>query len=358
MATPLSTVHGPLYIGRQDNQGTPATDFKKYHRVSGKVYTKKDISAAEWLDGSRYADSFDYTSSIEVAGQFTVHGSADAIASLVAYALGDDVITGSSQPWTHTINPALTVPYLTVVTALGEDPVNQVLEHYDVQITSLAIEGTADNDVLTAQVEVIGIHPGKVRASEPTAVSESEEPLLHYNAEDNFVLAGLNSGNEVKTVNQAKVTISNGIEAYYGDSVRPVALVAGRGEITVDFTLLCDDETLPLLNSFYYGTATPSAGDEPTADVFKEGYSVTYGRGSGSSERSVSFEIPELVYKIEEYPEASSDGKPVEIAATGNARVEEGSTAADIITVTAQTADDTSYSDGSSPPAPPSPPSP
>lgn len=354
MATPISTVHGPLYIARQASQGTAATTgFKKYHRVSGKVYTNKEISSAEWLDGSRYADSFDYTASIEVAGQFQVHGSADAIASLAAYALGDDVITGSSSPYTHTINPALTVPYLTIVTALGEDPVNQVLEHYDVQITSLSVEGTADDDVLVAEVEVIGIHPGKVRASEPNAASENEDPLLHYNAEDTFVLAGLNGGDAVKTVNQAKITINNGIEAYYGDSVRPVALVAGRGEITVDFTLLCDDETLPMLNSFYYNTETPSNGDEPTADVFKEGFSVTYSKGSGSTQRSVSIEIPELVYMVEEYPEASPDGSPVEIAATGMARIEEGSGPEDIITITAETADNTSYSDGSSPASPP-----
>ena len=354
MATPISTVHGPLYIARQSTQGTAATTgFKKYHRVSGKVYTKKEISAAEWLDGSRYADSFDYTASLEVAGQFQVHGSADAIASLAAYALGDDDITGSATPYTHTVTPALTVPYLTIVTALGEDPNNQVLEHYDVQITSLSIEGTADNDVLIAEVEVIGINPGKVRAAEPTAASENEDPLLHYNAEDNFVLAGLDGGDEVKAVNQAKITINNGIEAYYGDSVRPVALVPGRGEITVDFTLLCDDETLPMLNSFYYGTETPSNGDEPVTDVFKEGFSVTYGVGSGSTERSVAFDIPELVYMIEEYPEASPDGNPIEIAATGMARIEAGSGPEDIISIVAKTADSTSYSDGSSPPAPP-----
>jgi len=353
---PLSTIHGPLYIARQASEGTAAsTGFKKFHRVSGKVYTAKEAGSAEWLDGSRYSDAYDYTSSIQVAGQFTVQGRADAIASLASWALGDDVIASSGSVYEHTITAAPTVPYLTIVTALGQDPVNQVLEHYDVQITQLTIEGSADNDVLSAQVEVVGINPGKVRASEPTADTETEEPLLHYNAEDAFFIAGLNSGSEVKTVNQAQLTINNEITPYFGDSVRPVALVAGRGSIELSFTVLATDETLPLLNNFYYGTDSPANGDVPTADVFKEGYSVTYSRGAGADERSVAISIPELVYTVEEYPEASAGGDPVEIACTGSARVADGSGPEDIIQVVAKSADDTSYSDGSAVPAPPGP---
>jgi hypothetical protein len=355
MSQPVSTVHGPLWISRQDNQGSAATSgWKKFHRVSGKVSIGKEAGKADWLDGSRYADSYDYISSIQVTGQFTVHGSADAIGSLAAWALGDDAITGSG-PYAHEITSASTIPYLTIITALGEDPVNQIHEHYDCQITSLVIEGSADADVLTAQVEVVGIHPGKVRATEPTAASESEEPLLHYNAEDTFTLAGLNGGDEVKTVNQARLTVSNGITAYYGDSVRPVALVPGRGEITVDFTVLADEDSLELLNNYYYGTPAPANGDEPTASVFKEGFSVNYSRGAGADARGVQIDIPELVYSIEEYPEADAGGDPIEIACTGAARVPEGGDVADIITITATTTDDESYTDGSSPPSPPGP---
>lgn len=356
MSQPVSTIHGPLYIARQDNEGTAATTgFKKFHKVSGKVHTAKEAGTAEWLDGSRYSDAFDYTSSIQVAGQFTVQGSADAIGSLAAWALGDDAIATSGSVYEHTITAASTIPYLTIVTALGEDPVNQVLEHYDCQITQLVIEGSADNDVLTAQVEVVGIHPGKVRASEPSADSENDEPLLHYNAEDSFSIAGLNSGNEVKEVNQAQLTISNEVTPYFGDSVRPVALVAGRGSIELSFTVLATDDTLPLLNSYYYGTATPSNGDEPVADIFKESYAVTYSRGTGADLRSVAISIPELVYTVEEYPEATAGGDPVEIACTGSARIADGSGPEDIIEIVSTNADDTSYSDGSSPAPPPGP---
>lgn len=352
MSQPVSTVHGPLWIARQAAEGTAATTgFKKFHRVSGKVSIGKEAGSAEWLDGSRYADSFDYISSIQVTGQFVVHGSADAIGSLAAWALGDDVITGSG-PYAHEITAASTIPYLTIVTALGEDPVNQIHEHYDVQISSLTIEGSADSDVLTAEVEVVGIHPGKVRSAEPTAASETEDPLLHYNAEDTFVLAGLNGGAEVKTVNQARLTISNGITPYFGDSVRPVALVPGRGEITVDFTVLADDETLPLLNNYYYNDPAPTAGDEPSAEVFTEGFAVNYSRGAGADARGVQIDIQKLVYTIEDYPEADAGGDPIEIACTGAARVPDGGEAADIITVTATTNDNESYTDGSSPSSP------
>ena len=345
MSQPVSTTHGPLYIGRQDSPGTPATTFKRFRRVSGKVAIGKEAGAAEWLDGSRYADSYDYISSISVTGQFTVQGSADSLGALLAYALGDDQISGSG-PYAHEITPAHTVPYLTMVTALGVDPVNQVHEHYDVQISSVKVEGSADNDVLTAEIEVIGIHPGKVRASEPTA-EETEEPLLHYDAEDTFVLAGINDGNEVKTVNQASITVSNGIEAYYGDSVRPVALVSGRGSISVDFTLLADDQSLPLLNNYYYGSPDPATGEEPAATVFKEGFSVNYSRGTGSEARGVQIEIPEVVFSIEDYPEADAGGGAIEIACSGQARVPEGGDYRDIITVIATTPDDESYTDGS-----------
>ena len=139
---------------------------------------------------------------------------------------------------------------------------------------------------------------------------------------------------------------------YFGDSVRPVALVPGRGEITVDFTVLADDETLPLLNNYYYNNPAPTAGDEPSAEVFTEGFAVNYSRGAGADARGVQIDIQKLVYTIEDYPEADAGGDPIEIACTGAARVPDGGEAADIITVTATTNDNESYTDGSSPSSP------
>ena len=350
MSQPISTVHGNLYIAPQvDGEGVPATDgFKKFNKVSGKVAIGKEAGSATWLDGSRYANSFDYTSSIQVTGSFVVQGDASSIGALAAWALGEDTTTGVG-PYTHTINAASTIPYLTVITTLGntdDATVSQIHEHYDVQISSLAIEGTADNDVLECTVEVVGIHPGKVRSTEPTPDTLAEDPLLHYNAEDSFILAGINSGDEVKEVNQCSITISNDITPYFGDSVRPAALVPGRGEISVDFTVLATNETLPMLNNYYYGTENPSAGDEPTADVFKESFEVNYSRGAGVDERGVQITIPELVFSVEEYPEASADGGPVEIAATGMARITDGDTVEDIISVVATTNDADDYVSG------------
>ena len=46
------------------------------------------------------------------------------------------------------------------------------------------------------------------------------------------------------------------------------------------------------------------------------------------------------------------EGDPVELACTGEARVASGQAANTIITVVAKTADNQSYSDGSSPPGP------
>ena len=126
MATPVSTVYGPLYIALQAAEGTAATTgFKKFHRASGTISTGKEAGKAEWLDGSRYSDAFDYVSSIEVTGQVTVHGSADAIGALAAWALGSDDVTGAG-PYDHEIYPTPTIPFLTVVSTLGESPVNQL----------------------------------------------------------------------------------------------------------------------------------------------------------------------------------------------------------------------------------------
>jgi len=123
-------------------------------------------------------------------------------------------------------------------------------------------------------------------------------------------------------------------------------LVPGRGEITVDFTVLATDETLPMLNNYYYGTETPGIGDEPTADVFTESFEVNYSRGTGVDERGVEIVIPELVFSVEEYPEASADGGPVEIAATGMARIASGETVEDIISIVATTDDEDDYATG------------
>lgn len=350
MSNAINTTNSPLFLGLQTALGTPATtNFKKFHLISGNIKTDKQGEKAEWLDGSRYSNAFDYTASIQVTGQFTVQGSADAIGFLAACALGTDVSVGEAVPYTHTINPGNTIPFLTSVGQLGIDSNSQIHEHSDIQIVSVKIDSSSDNDVVTAEVEVVGLTPGKTRAALPSATSETDDPFLHYNGEDNFVFAGLNSGGAVKDVSQSSITIQNGLTPYFGDSSTPTSLVAGRGEIMVDFTVLATDETLPLLNKYYYGTASPSTGAYPVTDVFKEEFGVKYTTGASTTLRSVEVIIPELVFKIDEYPEASADGNPIEIACTGEARVANGDSVSDIITIEAVTADPNSYSDNSAP---------
>jgi hypothetical protein len=351
MSQPINTVNGPLLIARQTAEGTPATSgFKKFHMTTGKVATKKEMAKIDWIDSSRFADSFDYVDSLEVAGQFTVKGSADAIAALSAYVLGVDVITGGAVPYTHTINPDAnaSLPFLTIQTELGSGE-GQAREHSDCLVSSIKIESSSDNKVLLAEVTVVGIEPGKVKASLASATTETEDPFLHYDAEDTIVVAGINSGNETKDVSQVAITISNEIAPYYGDSVTPTTLVVQKGEIAVDFTVLASDESVSLLNEYYYGTASPATNSKPTTNVFKDTFSINYSKGTSTAARSLGISIPELVYVVEDYPETSADGSPIEIACTGTARIATGDTVVDIVTITADTADATSYSDGTSP---------
>lgn len=348
MSTPISTVNGPLLIAVQEQIGTPATTgYKSFKRVSGKVATQKTIEQADWLDNSRYSNAVDYVDSIQVAGQFEIQGDAGSLGFLLANTLGDDVITGSG-PYQHVISPSHDVPYLSIVCELGYQN-GQIMRHSDCQIVQLEIEGSADNKVLTATVEIVGMTPGEKLAALPTPTTTHEDPLLHYNAEDSFVIAEIKDGDPVKVVNQAKYTFVNGVNPYFGDSVTPVALVTGRGSQNVDPTLLADTDTVPLLNYFYYNNPEPSPGDKPTADVYYGPFNSNYSRGEDETARGVQFDYPKVGYVIDEYPEAAASGDPIEIAAIGNVRIPDGGTIEDMVTITVTSADNKNYVTNESP---------
>lgn len=341
MATALSSKTASLYIGKQAEKGTAATNLTKLRWLSGNITTEKALESLEHLDGETFSNAFDYTNLISGTGTLRVEGDATTLGILLNATLaGSDTVTGSGEggdeaPFTHEIITGNARGYLTIIKVVGSGE-NALREQYvDCKIVNLTIEASAADKVVAVEFEVASLQPGIILDADPTGFAEAEEPFLYTDGEGEYQVGG----DTVAAINQWRIQVATGEEIWQGDAVRGLTMVAGVGSIGLDCTLLAADETLPILKQHLYGTATPAASAEPVSDVYYDTFQLTLAKGAGADARQFKVEVPKLRYAIDS-PDPSAEGGAIDLVCSGEVR----SNGTDQrITATVISADDTAY---------------
>lgn len=187
-------------------------------------------------------------------------------AQLLVGSIGTDAVTGTANPWTHTISQANLLPSYTIEKNIGNF---QSLQFAGCRIAKLSIKCAAQNEPVNVNYDVMG--QSAAILSSPTAVSISSTDVPFVFAEGSVTLGG----NARADVGSIQIDIDNGMKETYTFSgshgpsyITPVTLKVS-GTLSVVFSSL---------NDATYGDYTTMVNGTLGALVF----SVTHPGGTGA----------------------------------------------------------------------------
>jgi hypothetical protein len=111
---------------------------------SGALIATRDVAEMNVGDGSKWGTSYVYVKKISAGGSPRIVAKPLVLGALLNAVLGSDTASGGSDPYTHTIVPADTIPWHTFWSR-----VDSKYEKFDnVKVTELLIEGSPDDGYL------------------------------------------------------------------------------------------------------------------------------------------------------------------------------------------------------------------
>lgn len=277
-------------IALQSAQGVAADDsqFRTFVTAGGVMPVKDTAPIEETSDERLLTD--DYVSGVRAEGGPQIVVRPKIIGLLLYGAMGTKAVSGSGDPYTHTITLAKRLPYFTVWTRLGDSVDGLFTKIVDCKIASLSLASSA-NGLLMATVNFLGTSPAHAAAAEATASIEAAgTAFLHADGSGALKIETVS----VATIEQQELTIDNGAALQTGDSVEGYAVTEARQNITWATTMLVQD--FDLWRRYLYGTDAPSDGDSPSRDVLEltGGLDFKWTR-PGSPERSIHITAPRVL---------------------------------------------------------------
>ena len=321
MATAIESGIGRINYGRQSGKGTiatAATTTVGYNRPKwedGHLSPGKKLGVAEYIDGNRFASPSTYTDMVggEV-GSVTLQLQPENIGLYAAAILGVDTVTGSSDPYTHTITSAGTTGHWgtwwqSVGSAVG--PEKEV--YYDSKIAKLQVSSTFADKVVRGTLDIQALKAARVYTTAPAKTEDSSDPYYHTEATGSFVVDSLT----IREVTESMLDVDTQMKPLWGDDIAPLQLIEGKGLITRSFKTIVTDDTLDKFQLAVYNSATPSAGDDPSASVFYANMTQTYTR---SATRTATITTPNVAIDPDGMSVApSKSGGEVELTLGGKA---------------------------------------
>lgn len=220
-------------------------------------------------------------------------------------ALGAISSTGSADPFTHTVTPAVTLPYLTAFTRLD----TEYHKIRDGRVASLALSWERA-EPLEATYELQGTVASLFQASWTATTDESLDQSFFPHG-GVFEVETVGSTPLTADIAAGEIRIQNNLRpVQLSKSVEPADNWPGAQIITVRLRLIPNDTELwrKIVTGSASGTAvTPT----PQYGSFHVKFTI-----QTSPERSLDLTAPRVAF-TGEYPEPSPDGGPVELEIEG-----------------------------------------
>lgn len=342
MATAIESGIGTLNYGRQAAKGTiatAATTTVGYNRPKwqgGALAPKKQLGKQEYVDGNRFASPAVFTDKVAgELGALTLQLQPENAGLYPAAVLGVDTVTGGSDPYTHTITSAGTSGHWgtwwqKVGSAIG--PQREVF--WDSKIAKLVLRHNFADKILTGELTIMGLVGGETYAVDAAKTEDAADPYLHTEATGAISF----DGTVQSEINEVITEIDTKMQPYYGDDIKPVQLIEGKGEITCTIKTIVTDTSLGQYRKAIYDSASPSTGTQPQKAVYYAAVTETLTR---SASRTWTQTLPKVAIDPSDMMVAPlPEGGPIELSMGGNA-LKFGATPA--LTIVALSGDATTY---------------
>lgn len=342
MSTAIESGLGAINYGKQSAKGTKATaatttiGYNRPKWVSGTLAPKKIVASEEYLDGNRFASPTPFTDRVGGdVGELTIQVQPENGGLFLAQILGSDVVTGATDPYTHTIASSGTSGawgtwWQKVGSSVG--PVREL--YWDSKISRYALDVGRDQKVMHGTLGIMSLVSGEIFTTDPGKTEDTSDPFYWTEVTGAVTF----DGTVVSESHGETLEIDTGMEAHYGDDVAPNQLIEKKGTITRTLQTIVTDATLLKYRKAVYNTTAPTAGTVPVKDVFSASLATVYTK---SATRTLTLTTPNMIVRPDDMSVAPSpDGGALEMTFGGECR-KSGATAA--LTAVALTADSTAY---------------
>lgn len=234
---PIQSTLALVGMAKQTVKGTAASNPTFKHGVSGgSVFSVEvDQSAADVTSGTRVSPQVD-RNAVMASQEFETRAFPKSLGLYLFGALGGIATTGAG-PYTHTITPADTLPYLT-----GFGQFNgETFKVQDYRVGDLGLSWTGNEPV---GVSVNGM--GTVLAGGATFTATVDDTRSSYfrGAGGTFLVDAGSATAVAAKITGGEVTIANGLEpVMVSGTITPDEIYPGRVEIGVSLTIVPDDLT-------------------------------------------------------------------------------------------------------------------
>lgn len=342
MATVIESGIGALNYGRQSAKGTIATaatvtvGYDRPKWFDGVLSAKKTLGEEPYIDGQRFASPTVYTDRVGGAvGTLTLQVQPENAGLYPAQILGVDTVTGSADPWTHTITSAGTSGawgtwWQSVGSAVGPEKGL----YSDSKIAKLVLTVGREQKTMHYALDIASLNPGQVYSTAPAKAEVTSDPYLWTEVQGAVTF----DGTVDSEASEEALEVDTGIEPYWGDDIRPSQLVERKGTIVRTIRSIVTDATLLKYRKAVYNNTAPAVGDRPIKDVFYAAARTVYTR---SATRTMTIDTPRIAVRPEDMElGALREGGEIPIS-FGGACLKSGATAA--VTVTVLSAESSSY---------------
>ncbi|MGB9886752.1 MAG: phage tail tube protein [Moorellales bacterium] len=320
---PVAQKLGYIGLAKQAAKGTPVAPSKFVKWTGETGMTPSQAYTQYWEGGMGLDPGVALKETQKYDGQFSLFARPDIAGFLFAMMLGVDTVSGTADPYTHTITPhASDIPWLTIeryVQGLG-----LVERIRDCRLQQIEISGEAGKPVQMA-VTYRGI-AGTIETTPGTPTYETSMPFVFFNGTYKV------DSQTMALIRDFRITMANelGEDLFTVDVVRADLPLRARS-VTGQFTLYLEDK-MHYQNVFY-------GGGTSVAKTLREGsLEIDLLYQENTKDRELKIAIPE-VYHVNAPVELNAE--PGELAVQCSFEAKKGS--ADLVTVTVKNATSISY---------------
>jgi len=251
-----------FYMEKQTAKGTAATMAATsmfLERIDGDLMVDKEWAKLQTGGTSGWGGGRAYLNGVKMtADTLTVMVSPKMAGAVMSWILGDDSIAGAGDPYTHTIIPAATSPWVTVWRQVDDE----WIRFEDCKIIEADFQAANDRDAIVARLALkfaVCALPVHLDAA-PANLAAKETQFYTFWMGEGAWLADLGSGAEANQagISRVSVKITRPTSTPKGETFVPVDAFHGVGTIEVGYDVLATDHTVEFLHLF--GAANPADG--------------------------------------------------------------------------------------------------
>lgn len=285
----------------------------------GALQSLQTLGSEEYIDGNRWGSPSMYVDTVGGAvGTITIQAQPSSGGLFMAQLLGKDTVTGSADPWTHTITSAGTSgAYGTWWQKTGEavGPLKEA--YFDSKIGKLVMTCSDKQNPMHYALDIVALQGPQIYGTAPAKTEDTSDPFYWPETEASGTSFVELDGHAFTEVNEETLEADTGMKPWWGNSTRPTQLIEGKGTIVRGLHMIATDETLKRYNKAIYGSESPTEGTQPQKAVY---YAVVKTKYEKSATRKVTFESPRVAIDPKDMViGAQREGGEIPIMFGGNA---------------------------------------